>query len=215
MPRLQKKKQARRRTQGPANNYVARKLRSIRMARGMTYQEAASRAGIPLSSYSCLERGWYKINVDQFYRMVRALGIGPEEVWPSGNGELARNGDGRQPLEQAVQQAGRQPPAVRMEDVLLAVSKAFKVSLRKLLSGYRWSRLQEARGACGILVRETSGLRLRSLSKRLRMSESALGRLVRRHLKQAKEDSQLAARIESAKGALKQRSGVGSRLETT
>ncbi len=202
MSGLRKKKQARRRTQGPVNNYVGRKLRTIRLAQGMTYQEAARRAGIPLSSYSCLERGWYKINVDHLFRMAGALGIGPEEVWPGGNGDLSGSGDGLQP-DQADRRAGRQAPAAVMEDVLQAVCEAFKVSPRKLLSGKRWSRLQEARAACGILVREASVLRLRGLSKRLGISESALGRLVRRHLKQAKEDPDLAARIESARGALK------------
>ncbi len=45
------------------NQFVAENLRIIRIAKGMRHQDVAQRAGLPHSSYSCLERGWYKINL--------------------------------------------------------------------------------------------------------------------------------------------------------
>jgi transcriptional regulator with XRE-family HTH domain len=154
----------------------------------MTYQEASRRAGIPASTCSALEKGVYNISIDQLFCMLKALGTPIQRVWPDGNGEISGKGNTRQP--------------VRMEDVLKAVSKVFKVTPRRLESSERWFRLQEARGVCGILVREISGLRLRSLSKRLGMSESALRRLASRHRKQAEKDPHLASRIRSARKAL-------------
>ena len=106
----------------------------------------------------------------------------------------------KESLDRFVRRSTKQPPAMGLQDLLEAVAEVFEVSLAQLASASRWSRLQEARGACGILVREVSGLRFRSLAKRLRHSESALGHLVRRHSKQAKEDELLVARIESARG---------------
>jgi len=182
------KKKAGQKDGSPVNDYVRRKLRTIRQAQGMTLQEASRRTGIPASSCSALEKGVYNISIDQLFRMLQALGTPVQQVWPSGNGEISGKGNGKQ--------------RVRMEDVLRAVSKVFKVTPRRLESSERWLRLQEARGVCGILVREISGLRLRNLSKRLGMSESALRRLASRHRKQAEKDSHLASRIRSARKAL-------------
>ncbi len=52
------KRGAKRRSQGPVNNYVGRKLREIRMAQGMTCKQVAQRIGISAGSYSGLENGW-------------------------------------------------------------------------------------------------------------------------------------------------------------
>ncbi len=105
-------------------------------------------------------------------------------MWPPVNGFPVQ--PDKESLDRFVSRATKQPPSLGIQDVLDAVAKAFEVSLGQMASASRWSRLQEARGACAILVREISGVHFRSLVRRLKRSESTLGRLERRHRKQAK-----------------------------
>ena len=47
-------------------------------------RQAASLSGIPESSYSCLERGYYRISLQNLHRILQALGVSIDQVWPSG-----------------------------------------------------------------------------------------------------------------------------------
>ncbi len=90
------------------NNYVAHRLRQIRVERGLTSSELAQRTGSALGSYSCLENGWYKINIDNLFKILQALQAKVTEVWPETEG-----GDGpinMEYIQQAVEQALVQIP---------------------------------------------------------------------------------------------------------
>jgi transcriptional regulator with XRE-family HTH domain len=65
------------------NHLISRKIRRLRSDRGMKLRQVAARAGIPLSSYACLESGQYNINLDNLFRILGALEADIEEVWPA------------------------------------------------------------------------------------------------------------------------------------
>ena len=67
---------------GRVNNYVSHRLREIRVRRKLTSKEVARRMGIPQGSYSALENGWYKISLDNLFRILQALKADVAEVWP-------------------------------------------------------------------------------------------------------------------------------------
>lgn len=64
------------------NDLVRRRLRKLRQEKGLAVSQAARRAGIPLSSYSEMERGIYRIHLDHLFRILGALGAEIQEVWP-------------------------------------------------------------------------------------------------------------------------------------
>ena len=66
----------------PINNYVCEKIRSIRIERGITLKVMAARAGIPLGSYSGLEMGYFRISLENLFRITQVLGVGIRAVWP-------------------------------------------------------------------------------------------------------------------------------------
>ena len=65
------------------NDLVRRELRRLRLARNMTMGQVSDRAGIPRSSYACLEHGFYKINLDNLYRILGILEADITQVWPA------------------------------------------------------------------------------------------------------------------------------------
>ena len=64
------------------NSNVRGKLKQLRIRKKLTLRRIASRAGIPLSSYACMERGYYRINLDSLYQILHALEADIQEVWP-------------------------------------------------------------------------------------------------------------------------------------
>lgn len=65
------------------NNLVRAKLRRLRKHKGLGLGELASVAGMPLSSYACLEAGHYKISLENLFRILKALQADIGEVWPA------------------------------------------------------------------------------------------------------------------------------------
>ena len=64
------------------------RLRNIRLARGFSVREVASRCQMPPSSYSAIENGDYACSLQNLYRILEALGADISEVWPyKGAGE--------------------------------------------------------------------------------------------------------------------------------
>ena len=61
---------------------IAHRLRDFRLAKKMTSQEVARRAGISPASYSCLENGWYKINIDNLFKILQVLKADITDIWP-------------------------------------------------------------------------------------------------------------------------------------
>jgi transcriptional regulator with XRE-family HTH domain len=67
---------------GSINDLVRERIRRLRTARGIGVTELAVRAGIPVSSYASLESGAYRITLDNLFRILGALDVGIEDVWP-------------------------------------------------------------------------------------------------------------------------------------
>lgn len=57
---------------------VARNLRRLRQAQGLTQEELADRAGITANYVSSLEREEYAASVDVLEQLADALGIDPQ-----------------------------------------------------------------------------------------------------------------------------------------
>ena len=65
------------------NRHIRQRLRELRKRKMIGAQRLAEAAGIPVSSYSCLESGYYNISVDCLYRILGVLEADITEVWPS------------------------------------------------------------------------------------------------------------------------------------
>ena len=65
------------------NDLIRQELRRIRKRKGLVLAEVSSRAGMPLSSYACMEAGHYGISLENLSRILGALGTDIAEVWPS------------------------------------------------------------------------------------------------------------------------------------
>lgn len=67
---------------GSINDLVRSRIRRLRTARGIGVTELAARAGLPVSSYASLESGAYRFTLDNLFRILGALDVGIEDVWP-------------------------------------------------------------------------------------------------------------------------------------
>lgn len=90
------------------NDSIRHRLRRIRRCKGLPLGEAAIRAGIPLSSYSCLESGHYAISLHNLARMLGALEVDINQVWPIETAQFERHHEGR----------SRQIQILRLQEVL-------------------------------------------------------------------------------------------------
>ena len=64
------------------NCLVRRKLRQLRLGKKLKLRQIATQAGIPLSSYACMESGHYNISLDHLFRILGALEADIRDVWP-------------------------------------------------------------------------------------------------------------------------------------
>ena len=62
---------------------ISERLRRLRRERRLGVTEVARRAGLPVSSYGCIEGGYYAITLDNLFRILGALELDITEVWPS------------------------------------------------------------------------------------------------------------------------------------
>ena len=67
---------------GRVNSCVRQKIRELRMNKKLNMQEVALRAGIPSSSYACMEGGYYNISLDNLFRILGVLDVDISQVWP-------------------------------------------------------------------------------------------------------------------------------------
>lgn len=79
MPAMRNK---RRKTADPVSVYVGRKLREVRMARGLSCAWTAHCVGMSPNAYSGLERGRNRIRLDSLFSILAVLGAETEDVWP-------------------------------------------------------------------------------------------------------------------------------------
>lgn len=67
----------------PANEVIREKIRLIRKSKNLRMKDVAAKLGMKLSSYSALENGYCRINVDRLYSILDAIEADIEQVWPS------------------------------------------------------------------------------------------------------------------------------------
>ena len=180
------------------SKYVVQCIRQRRIEQGMRVQDMAQRTGIPLGSYSCLETGRYRMNLDNLFRTLAVLGAEIADVWPGPAAEVEQVTDSyiRQVVEQARKQ---QPKLVSYDDILEAVCEVYGTSMKQLSSPSRRRDLAEARTVALFLVREQRRLTLVGLSQRLKRDVSSLSHCLRRLNERLKYDQGLRARIREAR----------------
>ncbi len=64
------------------NGFVRKRIRKLRLDRGIKLVELASRANIPTSSYASMETGQCRISLDRLFTIIGALEIEITDVWP-------------------------------------------------------------------------------------------------------------------------------------
>lgn len=194
------------RSTGAINNYVAHRLREVRTAKKLSSQEVARRTGIATGSYSCLENGWYRINLDNLFKILHALDIEVTDVWPRPKDE-SHGPINEEYLRSTVRKAlDAGPREMELDDVLDSVCQAFEVSKGQLQSKMRsWARLSHARAACGLLVKESPSLSLTDLCGLLGCSLSSMSHLMRRHMDALDEDGEMEEAMRQARRILRQR----------
>jgi transcriptional regulator with XRE-family HTH domain len=64
----------------PTRRVLARRVRSLRRALGLTQEELAERVGLPQAQISELESARNNIRIDNLHRLAVALGVRPHEL---------------------------------------------------------------------------------------------------------------------------------------
>lgn len=67
----------------PVNHLIRSRIRHIRQSKQLSVRKAAAQCGIPESSYSCLENGFYRISLLNLNKILTGLDATIEEVWPA------------------------------------------------------------------------------------------------------------------------------------
>lgn len=174
----------------PISQAVCLFIRRIRRSKGLSSTEAARRAGIPLGSYSCLERGHYALNVDNLFRILAVLGADIGEVWPW---------ECLQPVERVtgrlVERASRsRPGGIGLEDLLEAVCSAYGIADDDLVSGSSRTASEARHVAAYILAEDCKHLKLADLARRLKLDPSSIAAKVRRRVGERSDSSVLLMR---------------------
>lgn len=184
------------------NRYVGECLRRIRIAKSIKVQEVARRAGLPASSYSCLEGGWYNINLDNLFRILQVLEADVTEVWPRGN--IGANGivDDEAVAGLLEEARANQPQEVSVDNVLDAVAEIYGVTREALASGSRKRKLSEARTVAAVLVKEIPQLTLTELAEALNVHISSLSHCTKRLRARADKDDRVLRRAEEVRQKL-------------
>lgn len=193
------------------NDYVRARIRELRIAQQLRVEDVARRGGIPQGSYSCLETGRYRINLDTLYKILFALGAGIAEVWPKMAGQGIETMD-EASLKRAVRESERQARAALAgpDDLLQAVSRSSGVSLKAMLSKARGRELSEARALAVVLSEDFNHITKISLAKRLGRDNSGLVHLAKRfkgNVSATKLRRMLAGARRELKQILKERGG--------
>ncbi|HSR67539.1 MAG TPA: helix-turn-helix domain-containing protein [Acidobacteriota bacterium] len=187
----------------PVNAFVCTSIRRLRQARGLAIERVAERSGIPPGSYSCLETGRYRLNLENLYRILAALDADIGDVWPQRPGDRKSSPEGPPQVEEAVRQAElRRPPRATLEDILKAVCRTCLVNRREMASRKRTARISRARAIASLLTWELGHLTLSALSRELRRDVSSLSHQLRRFRRQLKSDSESAAILRRARRQL-------------
>ena len=188
----------------PVNRYICAVIRRTRHAKGLTVEEMARRTGIPLGSYSSLETGRYRMNLENLFRIINVLGLTITEVWPNSGKMRSRKQVTAAFVRQQIEEATEAfPPPLALDDVLDAVCQACRLSRQQLSSPSRDRRLSQARAVATLLVREIPHLTLVELSHALRRDVSSLSHCLRRMDEDRRES--LSERLNQVRELLEER----------
>ena len=121
------------RIKGPINQYVVMRIAQIRRSRGLSRKKVAELTGIPHSSYTCLEGGWYKTNLDNLWKILGVLEANIQEVWPQAENKGNFRDDGF--LKKVVGKARKkwETTEATYGDVVEAVAHGFRLEARMLM----------------------------------------------------------------------------------
>ena len=176
------------------SKYVADRIREIRQKQGLRVVDLARLSGIPASSYSCLETGRYKINLDNLLKVLLALGVGIGEVWP----DVRLGCKGRlideSFVEEAVQESRRRSskPGIEIQDVVEAVAEAYGLKV-EAMRGKGSKKLTPARVSAALLIRDLPNLRLCDLADFLDCSQDGISHSIRRYSEKVAASQQMRA----------------------
>lgn len=186
----------------PVNAFVCTSIRRLRQARGLAIERVAERSGIPAGSYSCLETGRYRLNLENLYRILAALDAEIGDVWPQPpRGQRSAHQPPR--VEEAVREAElRRPPRATLEDILKAVCRTCLVNRREMASRKRGARISRARAVAALMTWELGHLTLSALSRELHRDVSSLSHQLRRFKRQLTSDHESAAILRRARRTL-------------
>lgn len=187
----------------PINEFICATIKRIRVEKGLRIQDVASRSQIPVGSYSCLEAGRYRINLENLFRIIHVLGVSIVDVWPGGVSEQAMLVDDGFIAEKIDEAEKRRPPRLTLLDVVEAVCQVYASSPEEMASPSRRRKLAEARVVATILTREQPHLSLVGLSDMLDRDVSSLSHGLRRMEDRLQNDRSLRSRLQRARRALR------------
>jgi transcriptional regulator with XRE-family HTH domain len=169
-------------SKNPVNDFVAHAIRQIRLERGLKAQDISRLAGIPQGSYSCLEQGRYRLNLDVLMRILEALQVDIGQVWPQARPRTKRPEQvTRSWVRQLVRESARQrPQPISIDDVIEAVCQVAEVSEKDLAGPSRLRNLAQARTLAAFAVRDFRHLTMVDLGRRIRRDTSAMPHVLKR-----------------------------------
>lgn len=183
-------------SKGPINNFVCKNLRQIRIGKGIKVLDVAQKTGIPASSYSCLEWGRYKLNLDNLFRILHAIDAEITEVWPMA---AAPSQDMVTPdhIHRVLQESEElRPPEISVDQYIRTVCEVCGVERIDRSVARNSKKIREIQVLAAIIVRDIPQITLTSLSHRLDVNISSLSHRTRRMLAQARSDRHLGEKIE-------------------
>ena len=186
-------------SKGPINNFVCKNLRQIRMGKGIKVLEVAEKTGIPASSYSCLEWGRYKLNLDNLFRILHSIGADITDVWPMANTKTSRVVDSKHIEKVLRESAELRPPEVSVKQFIDAVCQACGIERMDREVARNSKRIRECQVLAAIIVKEVPWITLTALSHRLDVNISSLSHRTRRMLAQAQNDVAITEKIEKTR----------------
>lgn len=135
------------------NDFVRLRIRELRMTKQLRVRDVARRAGIPMGSYSCLEAGRYRLQLDSLCRILLALEASITEVWPAGPVSVPALIDDDM-IQQLVGEAYEKERQARVQpaDLLSAVARVYGLSTAELYGKSRRRPLVEARAVASLLT---------------------------------------------------------------
>lgn len=176
------------------SKYVADRIREIRQKQGLRVVDVSRLSGIPAGSYSCLETGRYKINLDNLLRVLLALGVGIGEVWP----QVVLDSKGGLIDESYVEEAVRESrqrvakPGIEIQDVVEAVAEAYGLQM-EAMRGRGSKKITPARVSAALLIRDLPNLRQCDLAHFLKCSEGGISHSIRRYSEKVVASQQMRA----------------------